>query len=173
MLGKLTLKNVLYAPKLGPNLISVNAITREVNGKVCLGTTHGVIKNRFGVPMAAATFEEEIGLYWLLEDTSTVTSIVVTATTKRTNSDTVANTSNINLGISQSASVLDWHRRFGHVSAVSIKFMARQSPADGPSADSADGKVDRESCILAKQMLMHHRTPSRPTSEPLELIHLD
>jgi len=30
-----------------------------------------------------------------------------------------------------------------------------------------------ESCILAKQTLMHHRTPSKPTSETLELIHLD
>ena len=125
--------------------------------------------------MVAATFEEEIGFYKLLEDTpkSAATSITVTATTKRTNSNTVADASNINHAASQLASVLDWHRRLGHVSAASIKLVARQSLTDGLSVNSADGKVDCESCILAKQMLMHHHTPSRPTCEPLELIHLD
>lgn len=76
----------------------MSTIAREVNGKVCLGITHGVIENQSGNPMAAATPEEEIGLYKLFEDsvTSIITSIAATATTKRTNSNIVANTSSIN-----------------------------------------------------------------------------
>lgn len=59
-LGKITLNNVLHAPKLSLGLISVNTIAREVNGRVCLGITHGIIKNHSGNPIAAATFEKQI-----------------------------------------------------------------------------------------------------------------
>lgn len=70
-------------------------------------------------------------------------------------------------------SILDWHRTLGHESAASIKLMARQSLANGLSVNPADGKADCESYIYAKQTLMHHRKPSRPTCEPLELICLE
>ena len=71
-----------------------------------------------------------------------------------------------------SSSIVDWHRRFGHISGASIKLMARRSLVIG-LPNQVSGEIDCESCILAKQTLMHFRTPSRPVEDKLDLIHFD
>ena len=59
------------------------------------------------------------------------------------------------------------------MSLASIKPMAHQPLANSLFVNPVNGKVACESCILAKQVPMHRSTPSRPTCEPLELVHLD
>jgi transposase InsO family protein len=180
----ITLRKVLYAPKLGINLISVRDIAKEF-GSVTFDANNCVISNRSGIPLATASFSTKHGLYQV---NLTERTVVATASasddgtavtpTKRSQDDSgneirMTTESCTRRATSQLKSVLDWHRRLGHVGAASIKLMARQSLADGLSVHSVDGNINCESCILTKQTFMHHRTPSKPTSEPLELIHLD
>jgi transposase InsO family protein len=68
--------------------------------------------------------------------------------------------------------LLDWHKVLGHTHLRNIKLLAK-------SADSGiiiTGKSDTltcEECILGKQHTRKGDGPGKPTTQPLELIHVD
>jgi hypothetical protein len=201
----ITLRKVLYVSKLGINLISVRDIAKEFGSVtfdtenciisnrsgVPLATAsfsaeHGLYQVNLPERSVAAVTTVTGSPAVSNNANASATSSTATGTgTKRSqDSQSAAGSGNeirktsescTRRATSQLKSVLDWHQRLGHAGAASIKLMARQSQADGLRLHSADGNINCESCILAKQTLMHHQAPSTPTSgsEPLELIHLD
>jgi len=61
-LGCLTLRKVLYAPKLGINLVSVRNIAKEF-GSVTFDAESCIVSNCSGIPLETASFSAEHGLY--------------------------------------------------------------------------------------------------------------
>lgn len=147
----MVIRNVLFAPELKMNLISVSRLTAD-------GMVVSFFDNQCRITkldrIIASSFKEASDLYRL---------------TSRINNRVSAGVSSIN-----SESKL-WHARLGHLHADAMLKLINKRMADGlPSLTSSLDLGVCEGCALGKshRVAMPHRATSRAT-KLLELVHSD
>ena len=151
-----TLKHVLYVPKLQQRLLSLTDMTERgcsitFEGKMCTLKMEG----------KTFLFGQRYGKLWRLNNCENEDCFFTTA------SEFCSNNVSIEL----------WHQRYGHLSYGNLDILHRKNMVDGlgginSKSPPCDDKC--EGCIMGK----HSRSPfpkksSRVTTKPLELVHSD
>ena len=160
----LKLDNVLYAPGLGCNLLSVGKLTSSSSYHMTFrnGTCHLI--DQSGISVSSCNRID--GMYKLHchVDKKTFALKATSGATSRTASKA-----------SSAALPLDvWHRRLGHLNERSVKLLA-----SGLASDIAISRIPTSTtaicppCLAGKQKEHINRTPQIRASKPLELIHSD
>jgi len=74
--------------------------------------------------------------------------------------------------VPQPMSMMQWHRRLGHLNKADILRLARD-PNSGVSITGVKDLPFCKTCIEAKQTRQYSKTPRARSTRPLERIHID
>ena len=152
------INNVLYAPNLNRNLLSVSKITDSINlvvfskNEVKILKETGDINATLNNPnnMVIAQGDRKGNLYEIMFNKS-------------------ENDCNVNLMSKDDNNAL-WHARLGHPDNNSVKWLCNNGYLKFNYSNDNDFC---EPCVLGKQRRASHPTSPNQTSRPLELIHSD
>ena len=155
------LQDVLYVPALGPNnLLSVRCI-QQAGATLVFG---GSEPNTVSVQMNG----DEIA-FAKLQSNSYVLSVEASCGDKNETTNRKANKAQSE---TDSATLMDWHERLGHLGFEDVKLLAKRT-----SNITIQGTLDNptcEPCQLAKQTRKPNSSPATHcATKPLELIHSD
>ncbi|KAJ0493166.1 putative RNA-directed DNA polymerase [Helianthus annuus] len=145
ILPTMRLSNCLYVPSLSHKLLSISHVTKELNCTVLMHPTFCILHDiRTGVIIGRGT--EHQGLYYVDEVAQLGTVMLAHGTENR--------------------EAWLWHRWLGHPSSGYSHLLF-------PKLFSSNGKIDCETCFLAKS----HRKSFKPSNTkvdlPFSLIHSD
>jgi transposase InsO family protein len=145
-----TLKNVLYVPKLVHNLISVRQCFAD-GYKVDFSQDTGTITSRAGVPLITCPFTS--GLYTFQASPSLSHSLVA---------------------LNPADQLLHWHRRLGHLNLRDVIRLGKLGRLGGKWDDvNASSMTSCEPCILGKGHRLPSPTSSLRATKPNEIVHID
>jgi hypothetical protein len=157
---ELQLTQVLYVPDLQMNLISQRCLDRNGCRTIIENGIYAVyyqdveiIRSTNSTDLYFADFTVS---YSQAEDVDTVMAASV-------QSDTVS---------TKSKTLYEWHCALGHTNVKNIKLLGKTT-SSGVHVTSGNDMPICETCILGKQLTRISKGPSKPTTQPLELIHID
>ena len=155
-INTLVLKDVLFVPGLGVNLMSV----KQAEEKGCEVTFYGgrcTIRRDGRVLMWAPRSGDLYALHATYPSNEEVTLALFAGSTP--------------------AKASLWHRRFGHLSYGNMTRMLREQMVvgvDTPVADFVAAQTSLcEPCVLGKQQRHSYPSSASKTTQPLELLHMD
>jgi len=177
--GTLVLKDVRHTPGLSCNLISVGLLKKQ-------GFTIGMSEidpSPFRITdTEGSTFEanlhEKHNIYLLDNCTATSRSDtkIVYATVKSypnmNNSAEDIEEIEVKKVVPQTMTMMQWHRRLGHLNKADILRMARD-PGSGVKISGIKDLPFCKICVKAKQTRRYSKTPRIRSVRPLERIHID
>lgn len=157
---RIHLENVLYVPSLSTNLLSVSKMTSH-GATVSFDNDHALVRNKAGDLVLSAE-KSSNGLYYVRKP-NIEQSFAATPTTSSINT--------------KGGSILDWHRKLGHMNYKDLQLALDNETVTGMNFNKNEilSLPDCETCIQAKMT----RVPSPPqrttprTTERLEIVHSD
>jgi hypothetical protein len=159
------LSNVLYAPKLGTNLLSSQKLGLRGCRTILLPYGQGAeISDKDGSWVATAQVKN--GLYWLQ-----ASNILTSRASSRTSWHKT-----LIAAKAKPLSLQLWHQRFGHLNYADIRKLS--STLDDLNISSQELDQDHDHflcipCLEGKATRTYKKGPVRRATKPLELIHSD
>jgi hypothetical protein len=151
-LGKLELKDVIFAPAMEVNLISTRALTAKGYMLLHKGVKGFVLDNEWET-LLETTYDIEEGLY--VVPNSVVRGTMAKATIS---ADTTSSTSK------KTEEFVKWHRRLGHINPARMRVMANSQLVDGlrPGIFNIPKTPTCEACTLGKQNMLLRKKMDTP-----------
>lgn len=155
----INLENTLYVPSLCKNLLSVPKMT-EHGASVTFKKDKAFVRNKTGDLVMTAEKCQNSGLYYVKSQTIEQNYAATF--------ETISNSAKKN-------SLLEWHRKLGHMNDKDLRLALNKETLIGLYFDKKESLSDCDACIQAKMT----RVPSPPqrttprTTERLEIVHSD
>jgi hypothetical protein len=153
--NRIILKDVLYVPEMGANLMSVRRLIQK-GAEVVFGSEDRATVTRGGRTLLEATCHKDDNIYKV-----------------RSTADSSKETALISSSSKASPEV--WHSRFAHLGYSNMaRLPSMVKGLDLTAADfKAAGEVICGPCIMGKQKRLPFPDSETVTKKPLELVHMD